>query len=299
MKTTKSLLVESGAVLLTTAIAACSFPVVATVRSAKGQRSEPQKSEASNVLVAVPSTNRTTTTVATVSPTSTTTTSGEAAPRLPRPTSVAFFSDSIGYESKDYLRDVLAEQGDQLVSYEGYPGTALCTYLSSIVDSAAAPNVDVVLVEFSGNVWGPCMESRVSSSTEREQILAAYESDITTAVNDFDRSPVRLGIILAPEPVGSASPLHEINSLYRRVARNSRALIIDAATYLVDSTGTPQHQLACLQGEPCDDTGHTVVRSPDGLHLCPTAHEVGLNCPRYSSGARRFAKAVAESIAGA
>jgi hypothetical protein len=67
--------------------------------------------------------------------------------------------------------------------------------------------------------------------------------------------------------------------------------------------------LTCVAGEPCtggtDATGAAIntVRAPDGMHFCPAAPEAVLgvtgDCPVWSSGAFRFARAMARSALAA
>ncbi|MEQ1786121.1 MAG: hypothetical protein ABL966_03640, partial [Acidimicrobiales bacterium] len=53
--------------------------------------------------------------------------------------------------------------------------------------------------------------------------------------------------------------------------------------------------LPCLPGEvECGTTGRNAVRSDDGVHLCPGTAPTP--CPVYSSGAYRFAEAIAAAL---
>jgi hypothetical protein len=64
--------------------------------------------------------------------------------------------------------------------------------------------------------------------------------------------------------------------------------------------------LPCLPGEGTDAGcfgGRIVVRAPDGAHFCPNVgpavRGVVGPCPRWSSGAVRFGRAMADAIADA
>lgn len=68
------------------------------------------------------------------------------------------------------------------------------------------------------------------------------------------------------------------------------------AATVENADGSPAQSLPCVPGEvECESSGWNVVRNDDGVHLCP-----GLNvnpCPVYSSGAWRFANAIAIAAA--
>jgi hypothetical protein len=95
--------------------------------------------------------------------------------------------------------------------------------------------------------------------------------------------------------------------MYREVAAgHPRARYIDAGAAVLDH-GRYTTTLPCLAGEPCtggtDSLGRAVnvVRSPDGQHLCPSEEKppAGSNqpCAVWSSGAYRFAMAMANAVA--
>jgi len=69
---------------------------------------------------------------------------------------------------------------------------------------------------------------------------------------------------------------------------------VDAGAAVETPDGSFAATLPCLPGEAeCGPDGTNPVRNDDGVHLCPGASGP---CPVYSSGAFRFASAIAAAI---
>ena len=96
-----------------------------------------------------------------------------------------------------------------------------------------------------------------------------------------------------------------LNDLYTMATLLGSSEYVDAGAAVLDR-GKWTETLLCLPNEPCTSTDvHgapvNVVRAPDGMHFCPTA-PVAVNgvtplCPVWSSGAFRFASAMATAVA--
>ena len=213
------------------------------------------------------------------------------------PATVDFFSDSIGFESVEFLRGELDSRGDQLGQYAGFPGAALCDFVDELADRATDSEVDIVAVQFLGNfIDRTCIESRVADFADEQALVDAYLDDITAVVKSFEQSSTQLVIVIGPEPVASSAYTRRIAEGYRRIAAERGVPVIDSTEGLRDAAGVVQPHLLCGPGEDCDDAGLVTVRSPDGIHLCPVSYQAGAVCPTHSPGASRFARAVSQGL---
>jgi len=115
-------------------------------------------------------------------------------------------------------------------------------------------------------------------------------------------------VYLAGAPVsrpalGSFQRGRALNLMYSRVALVSppgMVTYVDAGTAVQLGTEYTD-ELPCLPEEPCPGgSGTTVVRSYDGVHLCPgdDTHRdaVTKRCLVWSSGAYRYARAMAAPV---
>jgi hypothetical protein len=199
-----------------------------------------------------------------------------------RPRSVAWFSDSIGFESRSEVDAVLRGRGVGSVSYAGFPGTAPCDYMTSML--AAAGKSDVVMFEFSGNRSTACMSEVVADG----QVAARFELDARRLAGAYRSSRSKLIVVLAPEIVGSqrSTKTAQVNSMFRRVAADEALAVIDGGALLKGGGAWPQF----INGQQ--------ARSGDGVHLCPTEFSMTTGCPTASYGASLFAEAVGNGLFG-
>jgi hypothetical protein len=131
---------------------------------------------------------------------------------------------------------------------------------------------------------GPEYEAKYRADTEK--ILAMFGVDVP--------------VYLVGAPVSDTGD-DRVFRIYEQIAKkHPNVRFVDGGKYL-----TPNHRFAmtlpCLRGEPC--TGpvirgvrNNVVRAPDRAHFCPVASAPGAPCPVYSSGAYRFAIAIAQAV---
>jgi hypothetical protein len=211
---------------------------------------------------------------------------------------VVFYSDSIGWEAKEALAARLAE-ADIGLDYHGYPGMALCDYVNEIPAAARTVGAPLVVVEFSGNIFTPCMQG-----VPPEEVYKKYRADGEQLLLSLDGEPAILMFASAPIPLDIRRQTAEINNAWNEFATlyPSRVKYVDAAEALHGPDGTPQMFLPCLASETaelgCTD-GQIKVRSDDGIHFCPSGSPDPKNwaCPaKYASGAVRYAYAIANGI---
>ena len=100
------------------------------------------------------------------------------------------------------------------------------------------------------------------------------------------------------EDAASTEIVDGLNDIYTALSESTKNVrFVDAGAAVENPDGTFAHSLPCLPGEAaCDPSGNNIVRSDDGLHFCPGSPPAG-PCPEYSSGAFRFASAIAAAVA--
>ena len=87
----------------------------------------------------------------------------------------------------------------------------------------------------------------------------------------------------------------DLNTVYAGLVEPGVIEFVDAGASVEAPDGTFTLRLPCMPGEaPCDPDGTIAVRSEDGVHFCSLAGATG--CAEYSSGAFRFAAALATAL---
>ena len=192
-----------------------------------------------------------------------------------------------------------------------FGGTAICDWLEAMRNDVVDLAPGAVVVEFSGNALTDCMHDANGQPLTREAYLDRYRSDAEGVVATFAPIGARLYFVGAPIPRPSTDHRDfnggQVNAIYEQIAGSGadRVEFIDAGTAVLDD-GQWTATLPCLTDEPCeggiDALGRAVnrVRAPDGNHFCPEA-EPAVNgvtgpCPVWSSGAHRFAGAMARPV---
>lgn len=206
---------------------------------------------------------------------------------------VVLVGDSLAVEAAQFLPTLV--EPSTLVS-QVFGGTAPCDWL----DTDLQLNADSVLViSFIGNAGSPCMADGVGGFLQGQAILDKYRTDVSVLIETARSAGARVLLVGQPARVDSAASnevVDGLNALYTELASVEGIAFVDAGAQVENPDGTYAVVLACLQNEPlCDASGSNAVRSDDGLHLCPGA-SAPPPCQHYSSGAYRFAKAIADAI---
>jgi hypothetical protein len=221
-------------------------------------------------------------------------------------THIALFGDSLAFEAQPYYVELVHDAGDVAYTYDSYGGTAICDWLTKMSEVVAADHPKAVDMEFSGNNLTPCM---AGYDVHTAQYYEKYRADTLSAVEIFKSAGAHVFLVGAPVTRADvADPdWQKLNLQYKAVAENDPAHVtyVDAGT----AVELPGHQytdtLPCVHGESCagpviDGVHSNVVRSPDGIHFCPTetGNEAGVigGCTDYSSGAYRYAKAMVDAL---
>jgi hypothetical protein len=205
---------------------------------------------------------------------------------------VVLLGDSIAVEAAPYLEDDV--DGLDVIEHV-YGGTAPCDWS---VDDLGVGRGDLVVVSFTGNSRTPCMSDGAGGHLEGDAVAAKYQDDLGTLVDGIRQTGAQVLLIGQPERGPNATIIEGvggINAVYRALADEEGVSFVDAGAAVETEDGAYAADLPCLDGEQeCGPSGRNAVRNADGVHLCPQEH-FG-ECPVYSSGAFRFAGAIAEAI---
>ncbi len=225
-----------------------------------------------------------------------------AAPGAP---DVVVYGDSLAWEASDAVVAAAARAGLR-AQVTSFGGLALCDELGALRHDLATRRPRVVVLEFAGNSFTPCMRDGRSRQLVPGSSAygARWKADIRAAVEAAARVHVPLVWAIAPLPRAraGADAVRQLTAAARSVARSRSGMVVADVGASVLEHGRFTDTLPCGPGDSpglgCVD-GRIVVRSADGIHLCPgDAHAdrgvVGA-CPVYSSGARRFAGALVDA----
>jgi hypothetical protein len=212
------------------------------------------------------------------------------------PTRVLVIGDSLVSQASRSLRRDL-EARHYKVDIEALAGTATCDWFANAKKAVDGFHPDIVAMSFSGNAIGPCMKRRDGSPLSDAEYRAKYRADTERMLHMFGNS---IPVYLVGAPVSGTGDDRVFEIYQQLTSRASNVHFVDGGKYV-----TPQHRyvrmLPCLRGEPCtgpvvNGVHYNVVRAPDRAHFCPVAQDPRLQCPVWSSGAYRFALAIAQAV---
>ena len=221
---------------------------------------------------------------------------------------VVLYGDSLAWEARHVFEQALADQPVQVVT-RTYGGTAICDWFDEMADDAATLQPGLVVIEFVGNNFTPCMQDSAGEPLVGAALVDRYAIDAETAIATFASADTQVVLAGAPisRPATTSLDLHRapLNAVYEELGRRLDAVrYVDAGSTLLDD-GEWTATLPCLPQEPCGRNAESgaavnVVRAPDGLHFCPASAEadrgVTGDCPVWSSGAFRFGTALAGPV---
>ena len=228
---------------------------------------------------------------------------------LARPV-VILYGDSLAWEARHVFEAALAAHLDIRVVTRTFGGTAICDWLDEMAADAIELQPGLVVIEFVGNNFTPCMRSPDGAPLAGTALIDRYTSDAEAAVATF--GSIGSQVVFAGAPVSRAGmgPLTSseapLNNAYAELASDHPDVHFVDAGSAVLADGRWTATLPCLPEEPCDVSdgqlvaGHTPVRAPDTLHFCPAADADGQtvtgDCPVWSSGAYRYGTAMAQPV---
>jgi hypothetical protein len=217
------------------------------------------------------------------------------------PPRVNVYGDSLSFESQQELERRF--RGEARLTSVAQGGAALCDALPVIEQDLDRRKPAVALIQFSGNNITDCMQLAPGQPLEGQDLVAKYAADAELAVAQLRARDVR--VFLVGSPVArSAASITAINAEFQRIAQRWEATgggvsYVDAGAAVLAPDGSYTPTLPCLPDETAAmgcNGGQIAVRSPDGLHFCPSSTGGTEPCPAYASGARRFADAMAAPV---
>lgn len=207
--------------------------------------------------------------------------------------SVAFIGDSLAEHTEPSLAPMLAPIP---VIADFFGGTAPCDWLGKDLHTDADT---VAVITFIGNSQTPCIAAADGTFPHGQALLDRYGPDLTALVAQVRSTGAR--VLLVGQPArGDANAdivleIDGINAITQGLAEQEGVSFVDAGSMVEDVHGRFAHALPCMPGETtCGPDGTNVVRSDDGVHFCPGVGRPP--CPEYSSGAFRFATAIAAAV---
>jgi hypothetical protein len=226
-------------------------------------------------------------------PTTTTVTAAPAARRAPP--HVVLWGDSLAVESAAFFAEAVQATG-ATAETRTMGGTAPCDWYAEILQRSAVAPVDVALLMFSGNSRTPCMRGPDGRFLAGAAKVEKYRADVGGLADHLRGLGGAVYLIGPPvmRPDFEPNRVEALLGLYRDLAGERDGVFFADAGSAVLAEGGYAERLPCLPSEGDDHgcVGGTIaVRSPDGVHFCPTATKG--SCPVYSSGAVRFAAAMA------
>jgi hypothetical protein len=223
------------------------------------------------------------------------------------PPRVALFGDSLSWEAQPYYTDLVHATGETALTFDSHGGTAVCDWLSRMAEVAAASHPVAAQLQFSGNALTACM---AGSAPPSQAFLDKYRADTLAAIQIFVPTGAHVYLIGAPISRSQQSDPNW-DALNRQDAQLAAAdpahvTYVDAGAAVEGPDHAWVQTLPCLAIEPCigpvvDGVPSNDVRAPDGAHFCPviSGDQNGVigGCPVYSSGAFRYANAMAQALA--
>jgi hypothetical protein len=221
---------------------------------------------------------------------------------------VALFGDSLAWEAQGYFSSLVRGMTMTALTYDSR-GSAVCDWLAKMRTVAAQFHPEAVELEFSGNAITPCMKGYIPATPAYYE---KYRTDTLAAIGIFVPGGAHVFLIGAPiarSQQTSSPDWDRINQQYVAIARADpdHVTYVDAGAAVESPEHAYVQSLPCLVGQPCDGptvngVRSNVVRAPDGVHFCPVEKDAVVGvigpCPVYSSGASRYASAMAKALDG-
>ena len=224
---------------------------------------------------------------------------------LTRPV-VVLYGDSLAWESRQAFTEWFTGRPSVEVMTRTFGGTAICDWLDQMAADAVSLAPGIVVVEFSGNSFTPCMQDAAGVQLTGDAVTERYLVDAAAVIALF--APIGTKVVFAGAPVSgpTSAVVGRMNSLYADLADRHEGVWYEDAGAAVLDDDSYTISLPCLSSEPCeggynsDGLPVNIVRAPDGIHFCPVSGEafagVTDNCPVWSSGAYRYGRAMAQPV---
>ncbi len=206
-----------------------------------------------------------------------------------RSTRVVLLGDSLAQESAPFVQYLTSPRA---FVPKFWGGTAPCDWATADLQ---ANRRTVVVITFTGNSLTPCMVDGAGGFLTDQALVDQYRHDVGALVDRARRAGA--SVVLVGQPVRAAQfeadvEVAGINAVYAEMAAAiTHVSYVDAGAAVEGADGTFVERLPCTAYDAdCAADGLTVVRG-DGVHFCPVVDQS--SCPVWSSGAFRFAMAMA------
>jgi hypothetical protein len=213
----------------------------------------------------------------------------------PGPPRLALYGDSLASEAAPFF-SYMAQAAGGSTRVNTYGGVAICDYLPTMASDASSWQPTAAVLSFTGNAFTACMAGYTPGTP---QFFAKYQQDAQAAISIFHTVGTPVYLIGAPlnSTAAASQNIVQLNQIYASLAASNYGVTYVDAGQAVMASGAFTMTLPCLSFEPCTGpSGTNIVRSPDGVHFCPTGNtsQIGVYavCDVYSSGAFRFAMAM-------
>jgi len=221
---------------------------------------------------------------------------------------VLVVGDSLQREAAPFIAAELAAPRKAVIDEVTISGSAPCDWFEPVRSSVAANPPAAVIIETFGNNHSACQREIDGSRAVTDG--PAYATRLRSDLSSLLRLLPRSALVVMAIPPAAANDLASGRSHKAVVAQairgaastRSGTVVVDAGRAVEVRAGVFVRYLPCLRGEVCLDqpwAGLNPVRSPDGLHFCPTFRYGPTSlrpCAVHSSGAMRFAKAAAAPV---
>ena len=185
--------------------------------------------------------------------------------------------------------------GRQVVS-QFLGGTAPCDWLTKNLQITTG---SVVVISFTGNSLSPCMSDNAGGYLAGQSVVDKYRADVTALIGEALSAHARFLLVGQPvhaDVIPGNDVVAGLNGVYSDLAKRTDVAFVNAGAAVENPDSSFAQSLPCLPGEAeCGPSGSNVIRNDDGIHFCPGSPPPG-PCPAYSSGAFRFANAIAMAI---
>lgn len=219
------------------------------------------------------------------------------------PIRVLLFGDSLTYQSRAEFLAGTAPLGVDLATVSTRPGAALCDDRDAIVRDLASKRPDLLVLEYSGNSFTPCMtdaggrQLTIGSRAWRDR----YHDDLERIATMAESTGTEIVWATAPPVEHLGAPVDyptRIEAVARQVADRDPDVRVAETGDAVAGRGGYVPTLPCRPDEAALCRGDRIaVRAEDGLHFdCIGTIDALGGCVGYSAGARRYGDALAATI---
>ena len=216
-------------------------------------------------------------------------------PASPRTGDVTLYGDSLSVQSNIPISNAITGAGLTFVSHS-FGGLALCDALGEMrTDAASTTRPKVVVVAYIGNNRFPCMQHADGTPLTGADLRNKYYADLATVHNIW--APLSVPVVLLGAPATATDDHVAFDQMLQQAASDFGFTYEDVTPDLspgnVFASSLPCESYESVAQGTCtgpviDGVQDNIVRSSDGVHLCPDVtgvhSSVTPDCAVYASG---------------